>query len=116
MRLGLLAGAAALTIAGAAAAQAETIYVPGADVVTTAPDYVYAAPAPGYVVAPPPVIAEPAPSYVVVAPQPTYVAPPSYVVSPPAVVRPVPRTRGIVTTAYSSSGCFIDLRGIERCY
>jgi len=27
-----------------------------------------------------------------------------------------PRESGIVTTGYSSSGCFIDRNGFERCY
>ena len=34
--------------------------------------------------------------------------------SDPVVV--APRESGIVTTGYSSSGCFIDRNGFERCY
>ncbi len=48
MRLGLLGCAAALTSIGAAAAQAETIYLTETDI-APAPGYVYAAPAPIHV-------------------------------------------------------------------
>jgi hypothetical protein len=137
MRLGLLGCAAALTLFGAAAAQAETIYVDGPGYVTTDPDYGYVATAPGYgyvatapaygytapapfetrryIVAEPParVLAEPPSSYVVV-------ERPAPIVRPPVVVERGPgvmtRPSGIVTTGYSSGSCAIDINGFERCY
>jgi hypothetical protein len=74
MRFGLLGCAAALTLIGAAAAKAETIYLTEPNVIATAPDYVYSAPGP---------FAEP--SYVVAEPAPVVVAepPPGYVLAPP---------------------------------
>jgi hypothetical protein len=128
MRLGLLGCAAALTLFGAAAAQAETIYVDGPGYVTTDPDYGYVTTAPAYgytapapfetrryIVAEPParVLAEPPSSYVVV-------ERPAPIVRPPVVVERGPgvltRPSGIVTTGYSSGSCAIDINGFERCY
>ena len=126
MRLGLLGCAAALTLLGAATAQAETIYIDGPGYVTTdpgygyvVPGYGYAATAPGYGYAAPFETRR----YIVTEPAPTVLAEPpsSYVVvrRPAAVVRPpaavVPRPSGIVTTGYSS-GCVVDINGFERCY
>jgi len=114
MRLGLLTGlAAALSLAGAAGARAETVYIPD-PYVTTAPGYVYSVPqplsGPGYVVADP--------GYRIVAPPQTVVVAPPAPVGPPMVVAPaVPRESGIVTTGFATTpSCFIDWRGIERCY
>jgi hypothetical protein len=126
MRLGLLGCVAAVTLCGAAAAQAETIYVEGPGYVATepgyvatGPDYVYTAPAPyetrRYIVADPAptVLAEPPSSYVVV-------ERPAAMVRPPMVVererRVLPRPSGIVTTGSSSGSCVIDINGFERCY
>jgi hypothetical protein len=115
MRLALLTGAAAaLSLLGAAAAQAEMVYVDGPPVVETAPGYVYDAPAQvvvpnyatGYRVVPR--------DYVVVAPQ------PGYVVERPApreTYRAIPRSEGVVTTGYSSTRtCMVDAFGFERCF
>jgi hypothetical protein len=134
MRVALLTGVAALSLLGAASAQAETIYVAEPNMLATPPGYVYAAPtfgqtgyASGYAVTPDgqAVIAEPPASYVVVAP------PREVVVNPPLVVarrgtyaprpmyepRVLPRESGIVTTGYSNArSCFVDLNGFERCY
>jgi hypothetical protein len=81
------------------------------------PNYAIPAPGPGYAV-----VAEP-PSVAVVPPPAAVVRPPLIVVQPPAVVQPpmvvTPRpapSGGIVTTGYSSHPCYIDLRGMERCY
>jgi len=38
------------------------------------------------------------------------------IVAPNGPVVAAPRESGIVTTGYSSSGCFIDRNGFERCY
>jgi hypothetical protein len=38
------------------------------------------------------------------------------VIAPQDPMVVTPRESGIVTTGYSSSGCFIDLNGFERCY
>ena len=136
MRRALLTGvaAAALTLGGLAAAQAETVYVtdpayaggyvaaPG--YVTTSPGYV--ATAPGYVTTVPGYAPR---RYILTEPEAPLVAdaPTAYVVTPPAVVGPpmpiAPRAYsrtvvpqgGIVTTGYSTRSCFIDLAGIERC-
>jgi hypothetical protein len=128
MRLGLLGCAAALTLFGAAAGQAETIYVdgpgyvttdPGYGYVATAPGYVYKAPAPfetrRYIVAEPParVLAEPPSSYVVVERPAPMARPPLAVEREPRVLT---RPSGIVTTGYSSGSCAIDINGFERCY
>jgi hypothetical protein len=134
MRVALLTGVAALSLLGAASAQAETIYVQEPNMLATSPGYVYTAPtfgqtgyASGYAVTPDgrAVIAEPPSSYVVVAP------PREVVMSPPLVVAPrdtyaprqvyehrvLPRDTGIVTTGYSNTrSCFVDLNGFERCY
>jgi hypothetical protein len=132
MRLALLTGCAAtLSLIGAAAAQAETIYMNGPEVVTTEPAYTYSVPGPlpfsrfvvtehaPVVVAEPPaaVIAAPRARVVVTEPRRRVVmAPrPAAVVNPPLAV--VPRDSGIVTTGYSTvRSCFTDLAGIERCY
>jgi hypothetical protein len=119
MRLALLGAAAALSLAGIASAQAETVYL--ADpYVATAPGYVYSAPAPlsspGYVVS--------EPGYRVVAPPQTVVVAPPAPVGAPMVVAPqtyvapaAPPAGGIVTTGFATTpSCFIDWRGIERCY
>jgi hypothetical protein len=73
MRLALLTGVAAISLIGAASAQAETYYVNEPAVVTTTPGTVYAVPAPPfgpftpqYVVSQPTVVVTPAP---VVAPR-----------------------------------------------
>jgi len=135
MRLSLLTGVAALSLLGAAGAQAETLYQ--SDVLVTSPGYVYTAPtfgqsgyASGYAIGTDgrAMIAEPPSSYVVVAP------PREVVVNPPIVVTPqrsyptyptqevyepriLPRDTGIVTTGSSiSRSCFTDLNGLERCY
>ena len=106
MKLALLTGAvAALSLAGAAGARADIIYTTdpyyAGGYVATAPSYVYSAPAPV-------VVAEPPPAVVVAPPAPA-------VVGPPVVVAPQP-SAGIVTTGYSTHSCYIDFRGIERCY
>jgi hypothetical protein len=140
MRIVLLAGAAALVLAGTAGARAETIYVTEPDTVV-APGYVYSEP--NYVVS--------ERSYIVA-------EPPRVVVSPPAVVTRrservvvvprrereviVPRRErevvveqpasrdsyayrgtwrgnggGYVSTSYpSGSSCVVDINGFERCY
>jgi hypothetical protein len=122
MRLALLSCAAALTFVGAAAAQAEMVYVTEPDAVATAPGYVYSVPGPlpgsRFVVTEhdPVVVAEPPVSYVV--------APPARVINRPLAIAPreattrvVPRESGIVTTGYSTvRSCFTDLIGVERCY
>jgi hypothetical protein len=125
MRLALLTGAAvALSLIGAAGAQAEMIYVTEPSVIETVPSYSYTyaspplaysapvlAPAPGYV------IAEPRDYVVVSRPSPNYLRPqPRYVPTPRVVInRPVAREE-IVTAGYSAGNCFIDLAGVERCY
>jgi hypothetical protein len=109
MKLALLTGVAAvLSLAGAAAARADTIYIADA----YPPGYVYSVPAP-----------LPSPGYVVVDPGYTVVAPPprAVVVAPPAVapgpVVVAPRESGIVTTGFATTtSCYVDWRGIERCY
>lgn len=168
MKLALLTAgcAAALTLVGAAGAQAEMIY-------TTEPGYVATDPA--YVVTEPNVVAT-TPGSVVAVPAPPFgpftpryiVTQPTVVVAPQAapqervierervVVEPRQRTttrrdrvvvrererlaapreqviererivaspenrtvispQSVVTTTGSSSGCFIDLNGFERCY
>ena len=130
MRLALLTGAAAaLSLIGAAGAQAEMVYVTEPSVIETAPAYTYADPPLAYsapvVAAPAPVVVPPrgylvaAPrDYVVVSrPVRDYVRPqPRYVPRPRVVInRPVAREE-IVTTGYSAGNCFIDLAGVERCY
>jgi hypothetical protein len=122
MKLWLLTGsAAAFLVIGAAAAQAETVYIaePGA---VAAPDYVYVAPA-----------VEPAypGSYAVTVPGYEIVEQPSVVVTPRrgyVVERPVPLEPreviddddddGIITTGTSAlpAQCSIDSFGFERCY
>jgi len=139
MRLALLTGCAAtLSLIGAAAAQAETIYMNGPEVVTTEPAYTYSVPGPlpfsrfvvtehapvvvaeppaAVIAEPPAVVAAPRARVVVTEPQRRVVmAPrPAAVVDPPLAV--VPRDSGIVTTGYSTvRSCFTDLAGIERCY
>ena len=120
MRLALLGCAAALSFMGAAAAQAEMVYVTEPDVVATAPGYVYSVPGPlpgsRFVVTEhaPVVVTEPA----------DVAAPPARVISRPMAIAPreattriVPRESGIVTTGYSTvRSCFTDLAGVERCY
>ena len=115
MRLALLTGtAAALSLLGAATAQAEMVYVDGPPVVETAPGYVYDAPAPvvvpnydtGYRVVPR--------DYVVVAPQPGYVVERPV---PRETYRVAPRDEGVVTTGYTSTRtCMVDAFGFERCF
>jgi hypothetical protein len=110
MRFALLTGfAATLTLAGAAAAQAETVYVAGPQVIETTPGYVYDAPPPvvepGYRVVPR--------GYVVVAPQPGYVVERPL---PRDTYRVLPRERDIVTTGYSTRTCMVDAFGFERCF
>jgi hypothetical protein len=88
MRFGLLGCAAALTLIGTAAAQAETIYVENgyAEPASVDPGYV-AAPS-GYVAAPSDYIyADPAPRYVVTEPSPVIVSRPA---APVVVTEPVP--------------------------
>jgi hypothetical protein len=174
MRLGLLTGVAALSLIGAAAAQAETIYASDTEVLATTPGAVYAVPAPPFgpftpqyivtqptiVVAPPaaaPVVApaiQAAPRERVIERERVVIAPPGRAIAPrervvvrerviaprervvERVVAPrervierervviapaadpvvVPPQTGIVTTGYSSSGCFLDRNGFERCY
>jgi hypothetical protein len=168
MRLALLTGVAALSLVGAAAAQAEPLYVTDTDVVATTPDTIYAVPArpfgsftPQYIVTQPTVIVAPelAPTIVaaprervierervVIAPRARAIAPRERVVVRERVIAPrgrverivaprervierervviapvdpvvvAPRDTGIVTTGYSSSGCFLDRNGFERCY
>jgi hypothetical protein len=141
MRLGLLCCAAALTLIGTAAAQAETFYVePGyaepayvePGYVAAPSGYVYAEPAPlmerRYVVTEPApwVVRRVAPTVIAEPAVPVEVAPPVEVVTRPLAVtrhdrfierRVVPRSSGIVTTGYSAShSCFIDRNGFERCY
>ena len=120
--------AAAMSLIGAAGAQAETIYLGQPDVVA-APGYIYTEPtpfdAPRYVVTEPaaPVVVEPQSSYVVFEPQPYAAGPPLVVaprqtyVTPREVYRaPVaPRQSGVVSTGFSPRSCFIDLNGFERC-
>jgi hypothetical protein len=130
MKLALLTGlAAAALFAGASGARAEIVYtndpyfaadphLPAPGYVTTAPGYVVTAP--GYVYSAPAPLR--APGYVVTGPGYTVMAePPAVVVAPPmgapaAAPRVIPRNSGIVTTSYTSGPCFIDFRGIERCY
>ena len=130
MRFALLTGiAAALSLGGVAAAQAETVYITdpayAPDAYVAAPGYV--ATAPGYVVNVPGyasrryIVTEPAAPVVADAPT-AYVVTPPVVVGPPMPIAPrayapavVRRSSGIVTTGYSSGSCFVDLAGIERC-
>ena len=133
MRFGLLGCAAALTLIGTAAAQAETIYVENgyadpayvdSGYVTAPSGYVYADPAPRYVVTEPApvIVSRPAAPMVVTEPGPTVItepAAPVEVVTRPLAVAPrerfvqpresfverrvVPRSTGIVTTGYSAN-------------
>ncbi|MBX9826606.1 MAG: hypothetical protein K2Y27_16655 [Xanthobacteraceae bacterium] len=133
MRIALLTGAAALTLAGAAGARAETIYVTEPDTVVS-PGYVYNEP--NYVVSDR--------SYIVAEPRRVVVAPPAVVAPRRERVVVVPRREreivveqpaysaprdsfayrgtwrgngGYVTTSYSSRGaCAIDTNGFEHCY
>jgi hypothetical protein len=123
MKLALLTGfTAAVSLAGLAAARAETVYIPDA---YPAPAATYVVPAPivepGYVVtdpgytvvAPPAIVATPR---AVIAAPPMVVEAPAAVVAPPVVVAPAPSS-GIVTTGFATTpSCFVDWRGIERCY
>jgi hypothetical protein len=137
MRLALLTGAAvAISLIGAAGAQAEMVYVTEPTVVEAPPaygyydsGYAYTAPAP--VVAPPApvfaappgyVVSEPRDYVVVTPPEPTYVRPnyvrpvPRYMPRRQVVInRPVSEDE-IVTTGYSAHNCYIDLAGVERCF
>jgi hypothetical protein len=151
MRLALLTGAAALSLVGAAGAQAQTIYttdpaavVAQAPVIATTPAQVIAVPGPPfgpltpqYIVTQPTVVVAPS----AVAPRERVIERERVVVSPQRAARgsrvAAPRERVIererivtapaaemvvapsetVTTGYSAGGsCFIDLRGVERCY
>jgi hypothetical protein len=160
MKLALLGCAAALTLAGAAVAQAEIVYTTDSAYVTTNPGYIATDPAyvatdtnviattPGSVVAvPAPPFGPFTPRYIVTQPT-VVVAPPvaaprerviererivvtpskrtagrreqviereRVVVEPQNQVVVAPRESAIVTTG-SSSGCFIDRNGFERCY
>jgi hypothetical protein len=107
MKLALLTGcAAALTLFGAAAAQAEIV---------SSSDPGYVATDPGYVAADTNVIAT-TPGSVVAVPAPPF-GPftPRYIVTQPTVVV-APRESTIITTGSSTRSCFIDLNGFERCY
>jgi hypothetical protein len=128
---------AALSLIGAASAQAEMVYVTEPTVIDTVPAYDYSAS--GYNYAYPttpyvysaPVVAAPAPGYVITerdyvvrTPRTGYLPNPGYVrprgryvarTAPVVVNRPVAEEE-IVTTGYSAHNCFIDLAGVERCY
>lgn len=124
MKLTLRTGlAAAALFAGATGAQAGWVYVADPPFPFGAPPFPFGTP-PGYVYSVPAPIQSPGyvvtdPGYTVVAEPPAVVvAPPPARVGRPMVVAPrvVPAQQGIVTTGYSTTRCFIDLRGIERCY
>jgi hypothetical protein len=107
----LTGAAAALSLIGAAGAQAEIIYMTEEpQIVATAPGYIYDQQAtivePAYRVVPR--------DYVLVAPEPGYAAEPRV---PPRASRVAPRGNGIVTTGYSTTRtCMVDAFGFERCF
>lgn len=132
MRIGMLGCAAALTLLGTAAAQAEMVYVGEPGVVATAPGYTCSVPGPlpgsRFVVTEPAsaIVAEPTyaewpQTYVVDQARPYLFERPRTVVTQPRIVAPrepvvvAPRVSGIVTTGYSTvRSCFTDLAGVER--
>ncbi len=134
MRIGMLGCAAALTLFGTAAAQAEMVYMTEPGVVATSPGYTYSVPGPlpgtRFVVTEPaprivaePIYVERPQTYVVDQAPPYLFERPRTVVTRPRIVAPrepvvvAPRESGIVTTGYSTvRSCFTDLAGVERCY
>jgi hypothetical protein len=95
---------------------------PAQVVITPRPAQIVVAPRPTRVVVAPSrarVVVAPVRERIVVAPAPAparvlVAAPPEEVVDPPMVVAP---RGGIVTTGFSTErSCFIDFRGMERCY